>query len=125
MTIGKNNVLSLYEMQNFACARLPYFHGEAGINDWSTLEWAAAMSGEAGEATNVTKKLKRVDTGHARKKHPQRREELVEALALECADTLTYLLILCKKEGIDLNDAFIRKFNQVSEENNIPVRIEP
>jgi len=117
--------LSLKEMQNYSCARLPYFHGEAGINEWSTFEWAGAVAGEAGEAANVAKKIKRVDTGHARKKHPQRRAELVEMLAMECADTLTYLLILCKKEGIDLNDAFIRKYNQVSEENNIPVRILP
>lgn len=113
--------MTLKEVEDAACARLPYFHGDAGIKDWSTMEWAGAMAGEAGEACNVTKKIRRVDSNHQRRKHTHTREELVEMLGEELADTLCYLVITAKREGIDLNAAFIKKYNQVSQENDIPI----
>lgn len=73
-------------------------------HDWTILEWAGAMAGEAGEAANVAKKIRR-DGPSA---------ELRQQLADEIADTLIYLDILAAQEGIDLELAVARKFNEVS-----------
>jgi hypothetical protein len=32
-----------------------------GLEEWTALEWAGAMTGEAGEAANAAKKLKRME----------------------------------------------------------------
>jgi NTP pyrophosphatase (non-canonical NTP hydrolase) len=88
---------------------------------WTILEWAGAMCGEAGEAANVAKKLRRISQGINMKEYNL--TELREQLGEELADTLLYLLILAASEGIDLEQAAIKKFNRVSKAFKFPHRI--
>lgn len=97
---------------------------KAGLDDWTTLEWAGAMAGEAGEAANVAKKLRRFDMGiHAATQYKKKREELRQKLAAEIAGTFMYLDLLAQKEGIDIRRAVIDEFNRVSEREGFPERL--
>lgn len=92
------------------------------LSDWSVMEWAAAMCGEAGEAANVAKKIKRIETGIAKNK-AEIGADLVPQLAEECADVFIYLDLLCASRGIDLQAAIVAKFNSVSEKYGFPQRL--
>ena len=89
------------------------------LNAWNVLEWAGAAAGEAGETANVAKKIRRLETyaiydlyGEINK---DKRDKLMAQLGDEVADTIIYLDLLCASQGIDLEDAVRRKFNQVSD----------
>ena len=91
---------------------------------WTGADWSNAMCGEAGEAANVVKKLRRHEcllAGSGLALQPE--EGLLADLALELADTVTYLDLLAAKYGIDLGDAVARKFNIVSERQGFPERL--
>lgn len=92
-------------------------------NVWEGTDWATALAGEMGEACNVVKKLRRAETGAINAGDPPV-EELVEMLALECADVLIYLEILASHYGIDLGEATVTKFNQTSEKYDFPERLD-
>ena len=72
-------------------------------HDWTLAQWACAMAGEAGEACNVVKKIFRGDTDITK-----------EMLAKELADVIIYADLLAQKAGINLGEAVIDKFNEVS-----------
>lgn len=74
-------------------------------SDWSFGEWMCALAGEVGEAANIIKKIKRGDVTLA---------EVAQDLAGELADIQIYLDLLALQAGVDLGDATITKFNQVS-----------
>lgn len=91
---------------------------------WTGADWSNAMCGEAGEAANVVKKIRRIETGTG--KHlPGTREhaQLVVDLAHELADTIAYADILAQHYGIDLRTAIAEKFNIVSEREGFPERM--
>ncbi len=97
---------------------------KGGLEEWTVLEWAGAMAGEAGEAANVAKKLRRFDQGiHAATTYKMKRAELVAKLASEIAGTFMYLDLLAQREGIDLRRAIIDEFNRVSEREGFPERL--
>ena len=76
--------------------------GFAPLDSWSGTDWGCALAGEVGEACNLLKKARRgtkID---------------IEALADELADVFTYLDLLAARHGIDLAEAVVRKFNDVS-----------
>jgi len=73
------------------------------VEDWSVTDWACAMAGEAGEACNIAKKMRRGDEG-----------EWSELLAEELADVIIYADLLATKMNIDLGQAVVKKFNEVS-----------
>jgi hypothetical protein len=50
----------LTHVQEMSVSRANRWHG-GDFRQWSGLEWAGAMCGEAGEAANVAKKLRRVE----------------------------------------------------------------
>jgi NTP pyrophosphatase (non-canonical NTP hydrolase) len=93
--------------------RLPLFKNKHGVvahskpdgSDWSPAEWLEAVVGELGEYANVRKKYRRGDISHA---------EFKEMAAKELADVVTYLDILAFRLGIDLGEAVVEKFNEVS-----------
>lgn len=87
------------------------------LADWSILEWAGAMAGEAGEATNVAKKMRR--------QRKQRDDDKVtaEQLGDELADNVCYAVLTAAKAGLDLGEAIVRKFNQISDENGFPYKL--
>ena len=80
--------------------------------EWSILEWAGAMCGEAGEAANIAKKIRRKETGLD---NSLDMEELKDKLIKEIADTVTYAAIVASKIDRDLWQACIDKFNEVSD----------
>lgn len=101
------------------------WHG-GDFRGWSGLEWAGAMCGEAGEAANVAKKLRRVETdvaGNVWGDRPLVTSELVDKLAGECADVFLYLCLLASRYGIDLSLAVQDKFNTKSVEMGFPERL--
>jgi NTP pyrophosphatase (non-canonical NTP hydrolase) len=72
------------------------------------------MAGEAGEACNAVKKLRRHADGMNTAEDPATEAECVAAIAVELADTVIYADLLAARLGIDLGDAVREKFNTVS-----------
>lgn len=113
-------------------ARLPQFknkHGEFAHSkldgsDWTPAQWLQALVGELGEYANFRKKFERGDLTLA---------EFEVHAAKELADVQTYLSLLsmrCLDEdgtahptGINLGQATIDKFNEVSKRVGSSVRL--
>ena len=99
-----------------------------GIKEWSALEWAGAMCGEAGEAANAAKKLKRLE-GHIASINEGDRnftdEQRAQSQVIkECCDTILYALLTMARAGCtDPEDALRQVFNQKSIEYGFPERI--
>ena len=116
---------SIFEFQTINTERAKRWHGT--LENWSGLEWAGAMCGEAGEAANVAKKLRRLELGLEGNQYSEHqleeRNALVAQLGVECADTLAYLALLCARYGVNLQKHAIAKFNKVSEQMGFPERL--
>jgi NTP pyrophosphatase (non-canonical NTP hydrolase) len=78
------------------------------------------MCGEAGEAANVVKKIRRHETGM-----PDRipLPQLLPMLADELGDVVAYADLTARYYGIDLGNAVARKFNKISEREGFPERL--
>ena len=104
-------------------ARLPTFknskgepaHSEPDGSDWCLAQWCNAVTGELGEAANIIKKIERGD---------MTLEEARPKLAKEFADVVTYLDILSMRAGVNLGEATVNKFNEISVRVGSPVRLE-
>ena len=90
---------------------------------WTGADWSNAACGEVGEAANVVKKMRRVETGTAPGPDDPSYEELRSMLADEIADAITYLDLLATFYGINVPAALISKFNRVSERQGFPDRL--
>jgi NTP pyrophosphatase (non-canonical NTP hydrolase) len=116
--------LSFPKLRAANVARCNLWHG---LSTWSVMEWACAMVGEAGEAANIAKKIRRIEQGIAKRTEETMGKismnEQKAKLAEECADTLIYLDLLAASQDIDLEEAVIKKFNQVSEAYGFPQRL--
>lgn len=115
-------MLSIAELQKINRSRANRWHG-GDFKNWSGLEWAGAACGEAGEAANVAKKLRRVELsldGNAYSEHPLVPKELIAKLGEECADAVLYLCLLASRYEIDLEEAITLKFNKKSIEMGFP-----
>lgn len=80
------------------------------------------MCGEAGEAANVAKKLRRLELQISSVNNGEA-ETLRRQLASEIAGTFIYLDLLAQRCGIDLAGAVREEFNRVSERENFPERL--
>jgi len=89
---------------------------------WTGADWSNAMCGEAGEAANVVKKLRRHETKTSPQGDPGE-DDLRLALADELADVVTYCDLLAAFYGIDLGEAVASKFNYVSRQQGFPERL--
>ena len=114
--------LNFREVSKTNLERCKIWH-PSGTDDWSPLEWAGAMCGEAGEAANVAKKLKRMMTGLRQSRNPDGRA-LVNQLRKEIGDTYLYLDLLAQSMNLDMQDCVTHAFNQVSEREGFPQRLE-
>lgn len=123
LNIEVENPGILERLRESSKSRVFRWHGKRGVKDWNVMEWSAAAAGEMGEACNVAKKIKRLDTGLQRRKSESKRKELVAKLADEIADTIIYLDLLAMREGIDVSSAIVSKFNRTSEEFGFPERL--
>ena len=122
--------LTIEEIENASIARANRWHVN-GIESWSPLEWAGAMAGEAGEACNAAKKLKRITDEIASIQNPAEERPyaitdevaITKNIAKECADTILYAVLVCARIGIPLAPTLIEVFNTKSEEYGFPERI--
>lgn len=92
------------------------------LHDWSPLEWAGAMCGEAGEAANFAKKFKRVTSGIPNKSSGNL-EVYRKGVGMECADAIIYSVLLCASVDVDLVACIREAFNVKSEEYGFPERL--
>lgn len=120
--------LALQDIQRISDTRATRWH-VTGIRDWSALEWAAAMAGEAGEACNAAKKLKRIEGGIQNRDGRLTYEDDASItnyhrlIAEECADTILYAMLLMSRVGADAEETVRRIFNEKSEEYGFPERL--
>ena len=100
-----------------------------GIEDWSPLEWAGAMCGEAGEAANAAKKLKRIESkllniNDAPGRSLTDAEAARTEVAKECADTILYALLVMARVGVDRPGPVLADvFNTKSKEYGFSERV--
>lgn len=99
------------------------------VDGWTGADWSNAMQGEAGEAGNVVKKLRRIETSIRQAEQGQERDEAYEAmlkqkLATEIGDTFLYLDLLAQFYGLDLQRCVVDTFNRVSIREGFPERID-
>ena len=119
----KTDSLTFAEVTAANVARAKRWHPGFPVDDsWNGADWSNAMCGEAGEAANVVKKLRRHETGHHGALDGDE-AALREKLADELADVLLYADLLAAKYGIDLPEAIVRKFNEVSARQGFPERL--
>jgi len=94
--------------------RLPEFknrkgelaHSKPDGSDWSPSQWLQAVVGELGEYANLRKKYERGDIDA---------NEFHREAAKELADVQCYLSLLAYHIDIDLGEATIQKFNEISD----------
>lgn len=113
--------LTLEQIHKQNVSRLKRWHVD--VKGWTCADTSNAMCGEAGEAANVVKKIRRIETGVTADPDGKRRERLVHELAWELADTLLYIDLLAADLDIDLSAAVKEKFNLVSREMKFPERL--
>lgn len=112
--------LAVLRVNNVSRADRWHSDGEA----WTLGDWGNAMAGEAGEACNVIKKIRRIETGTAiARVNEQELEPLRAKLAKELADVVIYADLIAAQIGVSLGDAISEKFNEVSEQYGFPERI--
>ena len=75
------------------------------LDEWSVADFFTALVGEVGELGNFLKKVRRGDF---------EQEEVDEDIRKELADILTYLDLLAARLNVDLEVAYISKWNEVS-----------
>jgi NTP pyrophosphatase (non-canonical NTP hydrolase) len=95
------------------------------LNQWSLLEWAGAMCGEAGEAANYAKKIRRLEIGLPNREaglQKSNRSKLEEAMAREIADTIIYGLLALSVLEVDAAEIIADTFDQKSIEYGFPER---
>jgi NTP pyrophosphatase (non-canonical NTP hydrolase) len=119
--------LTFNELVEANLSRVVRWH-PGGLHEWSPLEWAGAMAGEAGEACNAAKKLKRIDGQLANINREEGRSltdrrAACQQIAKEVADTIIYGVLLASAVGEDLEAALIDVFNRKSEEYGVPERL--
>jgi NTP pyrophosphatase (non-canonical NTP hydrolase) len=115
--------LKFSDLRTANVIRLPQFRNAKGElchlpdgSDWSPSQWGQAVTGEWGEYANVRKKFERGDMSE---------DEFKIAAGKELADVITYLDILAFRLGIDLGDAVIQKFNEVTERVSADIYLTP
>lgn len=107
-------MLTFDQLRNANVTRLPLFknrkgelaHSQPDGSDWDLSAWSNAVLGELGESANIIKKVRRGDMTI---------DEARPLLAKELADVQIYLDLLAYRAGINLGQATIDKFNEVSD----------
>ena len=114
--------LSFRQLADVNRQRVERWHPGFPHDDWTGADWATAMAGEAGEACNVVKKLRRAAAQIPGANDPDV-DVLTGQLGAELADTVIYLDLLAQHYGIDLGPVVIAKFNAVSVREGFPERL--
>jgi len=93
------------------------------IDRWSPTDWGCALAGETGEACNLIKKLRRLDTADAADDTVSRRDQIVASIGKELADVVIYADLLAVRLGLDLAGCIRQKFNEVSERRGSNIKL--
>ncbi len=119
--------MTIQELVAQSVSRANRWHGKEGMEQWSALEWAGAMCGEAGEAANAAKKLRRIEQDVNNINKGDRQISNVEharhEITKEVCDTILYGIILVARVGGNLEETLKEVFNAKSEEYNFPERL--
>src|ERR1017187_7877903 len=120
-------MITIQEMMKQSTSRAARWH-LGGLEDWSLLEWAGAMAGEAGEACNAAKKVKRLDQKmlsiNEAGRHFTDTDTAKEQVVLEVCDTIFYAILVAARAGVtDLDPYLAKVFNTKSEEYGFPERL--
>jgi NTP pyrophosphatase (non-canonical NTP hydrolase) len=91
----------------------------AGIESWSPSDWLTAVAGEFGELASLLKMRNRERDGLPGNKFSPSNKQVAD----EIADVLTYLDLLAAALGVNLGNAVVEKFNEVSERVGFPDRL--
>lgn len=91
----------------------------AGIASWSPSDWLTAVTGELGELASLLKMRNRERDGLPGNKFSPTQKQIAD----ELADVLTYLDLLAEVLGVNLGQAAVEKFNEISERVGFPDRI--
>jgi NTP pyrophosphatase (non-canonical NTP hydrolase) len=113
---------TLQQLRDLGNSRRDRWH-TPDTEPWSGADWSNAMCGEAGEAANVVKKIRRIETGTGSHDGPGL-NDLRAMLADELADTIAYADLLAQHYDLDLRVAIASKFNEVSQREGFPERMD-
>lgn len=120
------SMLTIDEIVGASVSRANRWH-KGGMEEWSALEWAGAMCGEAGEAANAAKKLKRIEdvipSINEGERHFADASSVKAQVGKEVADTILYAVLLAARVKVDLEAVLIEVFNKKSEEYGFPERL--
>jgi NTP pyrophosphatase (non-canonical NTP hydrolase) len=119
---GEVRRLTFAEVAEIGRARSNRWH-KGGIEEWTLSDWFVAMAGEAGEACNAVKKLRRVELDMAQVTGPKTIEAAKAEIAKELGDTFLYLDLCAQRLGLRLEDCIRDTFNRVSEREGFPERL--
>lgn len=125
--------ISIRDFQELNRTRGERWH-KGSLNNWSVMEWTAALAGEAGEACNAAKKLRRLelDLLHRDNRlgseifsddaaHVARTIEMYRvAVAKEAADTIIYGMLIHTRLGVQSDEVLAEVFNLKSKEYGFP-----
>lgn len=114
--------LTFREFSDTNRKRCERWHPGFPNDGWTGADWSNAMQGEAGEAGNKVKKLRRIETGLLAAAGDTR-EQLLGELADEIGDTFAYLDLLAQFYNLDLAACVVDKFNRVSVREGFPERL--
>lgn len=98
-----------------------------GIREWNIAEWTNAMAGEAGEACNAAKKMRRIECGM--QQHggdsgvPAGINDAKVKILKEVGDTVIYADLVCQRIDMTMEEAVRYAFNQVSVREGFPERL--
>lgn len=129
MLAKKLDDLKFADLRRVNLARLPVFrnargepaHAHVDGSDWTLAEWTNAIAGEAGEACNLSKKMRRGDFGPA---SGLDYANAARHLSLELADVVVYSDIACFRTGHDLGAVVREKFNLVSDRVSCSIKLD-
>jgi len=118
--------MDLDKFQQINAERGKRWHN-SDLSQWSLLEWSGAMCGEAGEAANIAKKIKRIEI-----KLPNKEagleitglDGLKLKLAMEVADTIIYGLLIMSLLDVEASSIIKLVFDKKSKEYGFPERAE-
>lgn len=108
--------MNLREFQEINAARGEEWH-HGNLNRWSALEWAGAMCGEAGEAANYAKKMRRLELDLPNREAGLQTADYNKLLgncAREVADAIIYGLLLMSAMKVDAETTIADVFDQKS-----------
>jgi NTP pyrophosphatase (non-canonical NTP hydrolase) len=115
--------LNFTALRNTNKARRDEWAARDGSTPWLSVDWSNELAGETGEACNVVKKLRRIETGYRPDPRGNGREELLAKLAEELGDVIICVDLLAMFYDIDLAAATINKFNRTSDEQGLETKL--